>query len=97
MSAKSAKVENGQSHAEVLRDNELLKKQIGQLQKEKAEHEQTIARLRHDRAYYEKAILALSRSRITADQLAQWLSEEPEEGLTFDEVMAELLDPKAKQ
>jgi hypothetical protein len=38
----------------------------------------------------EKAILALSRSKITADRLAKWLADEPEEGLTFEEVMVAL-------
>ena len=96
MSMKTIEIENGQSQSELVKEMQLLKIQVEQLKKEKAENEQTIAQLRKDCVYFEKAILALSRSRITADQLVQWLNEEPEEGFTFEEIMAELQGSNTK-
>jgi hypothetical protein len=108
MSANSTELEDSQAQAERLQESQILKEPriteeylaqqgkhaLDQLREIIAERDQTIAQLRNDCTYYEKVILALSRSKITAEQLAQWLREEPKEGMTFAEVVAELERPQ---
>jgi hypothetical protein len=82
MSTNSGNLENFQSQ------------RMDILEKTLADKERTVERLQQDCAYYQRVILALSRSRITADELIAWLAEEPTDGMTFEEVMGELASQK---
>src|SRR5437016_6159334 len=90
MSAHPGEADNSQSKTELVQENERLKVLVNEINKERVENERIIAELRQNCVYYEKAILAWSRSRITADELTQWINEKPEEGFNFEELMTKL-------
>ena len=69
-----------------------LQNQVKELETQIASERKRNAQLQEERDDYHRALLAWSRSKITAEQLHQWATETPAENeqVTFEEIMAAL-------
>lgn len=83
-------VENGTTLAELQDECRRLRVVVERLQAELAENRRALATVQAERDAYLKSLYAWSRSQVSQEQLRQWATEQDVDGVTLDQLMAEL-------